>query len=182
MSDLSAGQAKGREAVYAQALLQIAQAEAYTERIENELFRVARAFETDDGLRTTLTDAAIPAARRQAIVEDLLDGRAHPLTVAMVSFLVGAGRARDIPDIVDDFVALAAELRAEAVAEVRSAIPLDSDQQARLAEALGRATHKRITVKVIVDPSVMGGLVARVGDTVIDGSVRHRLEQIKETL
>ncbi len=170
-----------REDVYADALLRIAKSEGHVERIENELFRFARAFETNDELRLALTDAAIPVDRREGIIEDLLGGRANRLTTAFVSFLVTAGRGRDLPAIVDAFVARAAELRQEAVAEVRSAIPLDADQQARLAEALGRATGKRISVKVIVDPSVLGGLVARVGDTVIDGSVRSRLEQMKET-
>ena len=51
-----------------------------------------------------------------------------------------------------------------------------------IAEALARATGKRIEVKVVVDPSVLGGIVATIGDTVIDGSVRHRLEQLKETI
>ena len=61
-------------------------------------------------------------------------------------------------------------------------MPLDDDQQRRLAEALGRATGKQVEVKVIVDPRVLGGIVSRVGDVVIDGSVRHRLEQLKEQI
>jgi len=65
---------------------------------------------------------------------------------------------------------------------VRSALPLDAAQQRRLADALGRATGKTVEVKVIVDPSVLGGIVARVGDVVIDGTIRHRLEQLKEQL
>jgi F-type H+-transporting ATPase subunit delta len=171
-----------RVEAFASALLSVAQSEGQTERVEDELFRFARTFEANDDLRRTLTDAAIPSDRRQGVIEDLLGAKAHPLTVAMVSFVVGAGRARELPGIVDAFVARAAELRAEAVAEVRSTITLDSDQQSRLAEALSRATGKRVTVKVILDPSVLGGLVARVGDTVIDGSVRSRLDQMKEVL
>jgi F-type H+-transporting ATPase subunit delta len=167
---------------YADALIRIAEVEDHVERIENELFRVARSFESSDELRSTLTDPAIPVDRRIGVVEDLLVGKALPLTIAMVSFLVAAERARELPAIVDAYVAKAAERRAEAVAEVRSAVPLDEEQQRRLAEALGKATGKRVTVKVIVDPSVLGGLIARVGDTVIDGSVRHRLDQLKESV
>lgn len=170
-----------RVAAYAEGLLTIALAEGHVDRIEDELFRVARAFESNDELRSALTDLAIPVDRRIGIVEDLLGGRARPLTTATVSFIVAAGRAQDLPAISDAFVARAAELRQEEVAEVRSAIPLDLDQQARLAEALGKATGKRITVKVVLDPTVLGGLVARVGDTVIDGSVRSRLDQLKES-
>jgi F-type H+-transporting ATPase subunit delta len=166
---------------YATAMLTVAQAEEVVERVEDELFKVARTVEGSDPLRSTLTDPAIPVERRAGVVDELLGKRAHPLTTAITSFIVGAGRAHDLPAIVDAFVARAAEARAEAVAEVRTAYPLDADQQARLADALGRATGKRVSVKVIIDPTVLGGIVARVGDTVIDGSVRSRLEQLRET-
>jgi F-type H+-transporting ATPase subunit delta len=167
-------------AAYAEALLGVAKAEGAVERVENELFRVARAFEANDALRSTLTDPAIPIERRAGVVEELLGQRAAGLTTALVTFVVTAGRAHDLPAIVDAFVSQAAELRSEAVAEVRSPYPLDASQVDRLAAALGHATKKRVTVKVIIDPSVLGGIVARVGDTVIDGSVRSRLEQLRE--
>ena len=72
--------------------------------------------------------------------------------------------------------------RGRAVAVVRSAVALDDAQVQKLAVALGRATKKNIEVRVVVDPTLMGGLVATIGDTVIDGTVRHRLDQLKETL
>ena len=169
-----------RTDAYASALLQVAKAEGSLETVEDELFRVARTLEGNDDLRNTLTDQAIPVDRRQGIVEDLLAGRASPVTSALVSFVVGAGRGRDLPAIIDKLVAQAAEERSEEVAEVRSAIPLTEDQRVRLAAALSRATGKKVSIKVVVDPSVLGGLVATVGDVVIDGSVRHRLDQLKE--
>jgi F-type H+-transporting ATPase subunit delta len=167
-------------AAYASALLGVAKAEGVVERVEDELFKIARTFEANDALRSTLTDASIPVERRAGVVEELLGKRAAPVTTASVTFLVTAGRAHDLPAVVDAFVAEAAELRQEAVAEVRTAYPLDAGQIARLADALGRATHKKVTVKVVIDPTVLGGIVARVGDTVIDGSVRSRLEQLRE--
>ena len=168
-----------RVAAYAAALLSVAQAEGVEQRVDDELFKVARAFEASDDLRSTLIDPGIPVERRAGVVEELLGKRAHPLTTAMTTFIVSAGRGRDLPAIVDEFVAKAAEGRAEAVAEVRTAYALDAEQQARLADALGRATGKRVTVKVVIDPTVLGGIVARVGDTVIDGSVKSRLEQLR---
>ncbi len=84
--------------------------------------------------------------------------------------------------IVNRFVELAASTRQHEVAEVRSAVALDDAQQRRLAEALSEATGKQIEVKVVVDEKVMGGLVATIGDTVIDGTVRHRIAQLKETM
>ena len=65
---------------------------------------------------------------------------------------------------------------------MRPAVSLNSDQQARLTAALANATGKQVTLKTIVDPSIIGGVVATVGDTVIDGSVRTRVEQLKSRL
>jgi F-type H+-transporting ATPase subunit delta len=167
---------------YAAALFQVAKAEGSLDTVEDELFKVARTVEANEALRATLGDEAIPVERRQSVVETLLGGRASPITTATVSFVVGVGRARDLPDIIDNLVARAAAERNEAVAEVRTAYPIDEDRRRRLAEALGRATGKHVTVKIDVDPSVLGGVAARVGDTVIDGTIRHRLEKLRESL
>jgi F-type H+-transporting ATPase subunit delta len=167
---------------YAAALFEVARAEGQTGDVEDELFRFAHTFESNDSLREALTDQRIPAERRQAIVEELLANRASPVTANLVSFVVGAGRGRDLPDIIDRLVARAAEARQHEVAEVTSAIPLDDEQQRRLAVALGNATKKKVEIRLTVDPEILGGIVARIGDTVIDGSVRHRLDLLKEKL
>ena len=171
----------GRQDAYASALFEIARAEGNLERVEAELFEVARAVERSEELRSKLTDQAIPVELRQGIVEDLLKGRAMPVTHALVSFVIGAGRGRDLPAIVDRLVERTAEARQEVVAEVRSAVPLTEDQRNRLAAALGARTSLKVSVKVIVDPAVLGGLVAQVGDTIIDGSIRSRLDQLRGT-
>jgi F-type H+-transporting ATPase subunit delta len=167
---------------YARALFEIARAEGTLDEVEDELFRFARSFEASDELRSALTDEMIPAAKRQAIVEDLLGGKATGTTTQLVSMVVGSGRGRDLPAIIDKLVARAANSKHLEVAEVRSAVPLTDDQQARLKAALANATGKQVNLKVIVDPSVLGGLVATVGDTVIDGTVRTRVEQLKSRL
>jgi F-type H+-transporting ATPase subunit delta len=167
---------------YANALFEVASVEGSLESVEDELFQVARALETNDELRTTLTDAAIPVERRQSIIEDLLNNRAAPVTVSLVSFVVAAGRAHDLPAIIDRLVARAAQAKNKVVAEVRTAVPLSDDQRTRLADALGKATGKSVEVKAIVDRTVLGGVVAQIGDTVIDGSVRSRLEQLREAI
>ncbi len=167
---------------YANALFEIARAEGTLDEVEDELFRFARSLEGSDSLRNALTDEMIPAVKRQAIVEDLLSGRATSTTVQLVSLVVGSGRARDLPAIINRLVERAATTKDRAVAEVRSAIALSADQQERLAAALANATGKQVELKVVVDPSVLGGLVATVGDTVIDGSVRTRLDQLKSLL
>ena len=167
---------------YASAIFEVAKAEGALDEVEDQLFRFARLLEGSDELRTTLTDAALPPERRQGIVEDLLGGKAEPITTALISFVVGAGRAKDLPAMIDRLVERATAERRHVVAQVRSAVELDQDQRTRLAEALSANLGKEVEVKVIVDPSVLGGLSARVGDTVIDGTVRHRLDQLRESL
>ena len=167
---------------YAQGIFEIAQAEGSLEKVENELFQFSQLFQGNEQLREKLTDQTLPVEKRQAIVEDLLGQKASPLTVNVISFVVGAGRARDLPEIVNRLVQRAAAERQREVAEVRSAVMLDAEQQRRLTEALEKSTGKKIELKVVQDPAVIGGLVARVGDTVIDGTVRRRLEQLRESL
>jgi len=167
---------------YAQGIFDIARAEGALDSVENELFQFSQRVQDNEQLREKLTGRSLPVERGQAIVEDLLGQKASMLTVNLISFLVGTGRARELPEIVDRLVQRAAADRQREVAEVRSAIMLDAEQQRRLTEALEKSTGKQIELKVIQDPSVIGGLVARVGDTVIDGTVRRRLEQLRESL
>ncbi len=167
---------------YARGLFEIARAEGTIDEVEDELFRFARSYEASDELRKALNDDQIPAAKRQSIVEDLLGGKVTSTTTQMISMVVGSGRARDLPAIVDKLVARASTSKNLEVALVRTAVPLTADQELRLAAALANATGKNVNLKVVVDPSVLGGLVATVGDTVIDGTVRTRIEQLKSRL
>jgi F-type H+-transporting ATPase subunit delta len=171
--------ADDRTVAYAEALFGVARAEGTLGEVEDELFRFSQTLQGSDELRDALTDPGIPASRRQQIVEDLLGGRASTTTTALVSMVVGTGRARELPSIIRQLVDMSAAEANKEVAEVRSAVALNDDQRKRLAEALGKATGKQVEVKVVVDPSVMGGIVAQVGDTVIDGSVRSRLDKLK---
>src|SRR5690606_12486198 len=169
--------ADDRTLAYAEALFAVARAEGTLGEVEDELFRFSQVLKGSDELREALTDPRIPASRRQQIVEDLLGGNASDTTVALVSMVVGTGRARELADIVARLVEMSAAEADKEAAEVRSAVPLNADQGKRLDEALNKPTGKQVEVKVIVDPSVMGGIVAQVVDIVIDGSVRSRLEQ-----
>jgi F-type H+-transporting ATPase subunit delta len=167
---------------YARALFEVARADGTLDEVEDELFRFARSYESSDELRLALTDERTPVEKRQAIVEDLLDGKATSTTVQLVSMVVGSGRGRDLPAIVDSLVQRASSAKQLDVAEVRTAVELTGDQQDRLKAALENATGKRLNLKTVVDPSVVGGVVATVGDTVIDDTVRTRIDQLKSRL
>lgn len=171
-----------RPKAYAAALYAVANAEGQLTSVGNELFALARAIEGNDALRDALGDAHLPAERRQQIIEELLGSRSSDVTLGVASMVVATGRGRELPTIVDELLALSATQEGRQVAEVRSAIDLTEDQRNRLAEALKGATGQDVDVRVVVDPTVVGGLVVRVGDQVIDGTVRHRLAQLRESL
>ena len=170
-----------RNRLYAEALLNVIAAEGHLNEVQDELFRFSRVVEGNDELRDALSDPHLPAARRTQICEDLLAGKASDTTVALVSLVVGNGRVRELPGIVDRVLELTASSGDRHIAEVRSAVELTEDQKTRLAASLKAATGKDVDIVVVVDPSVLGGIVTQIGDTVIDGSVRHRLAQLRES-
>jgi F-type H+-transporting ATPase subunit delta len=167
---------------YAAALLSVAEAEDAVAEVEDELFRFGRTLESSNELRDALIDPALPDERKKALLQDLLGERASPTTIHLLELVVEQGRARQLDVIAQRVSELAAERRRSVVAEVRSAIELSEEERRRLADVLARATGKHVELKVIVDPEVIGGVVARVGDQVFDGTVRSRLEAARERL
>jgi F-type H+-transporting ATPase subunit delta len=167
---------------YAEALFAVAEAEGELGAVEDQLYAFGKALESQTELREALTDPVLPAENKKAVIRDLLGERANPHTVNVLGFLIDQGRAREIGHIVDELAAVAAERRAHVVAEVRSAVALDEEQRQRLARALSAATGRQVEVKVVVDPSVVGGIVAKVGDEVFDGTVRARLDEVRGRL
>ena len=165
---------------YAEALFRIVQAEGELETVEDELYRFGKLLESTHELKQALSDKGIDRAERLRLLEELLADKVSPHTISLLAFVVEQGRARQLPQILDELASLAAEARQSVIGEVRSAVPLDQKQLTQMAEALSKATGKKVEVKNLVDPSVVGGVVAKVGETVIDGSVRRRLEQLKE--
>lgn len=167
---------------YATAVVAVAEAEGALGKVEDELYAFAKAAEQEPRLREALTDRTLPLENRTALVRDVLGNRAHPVTITLVSFLVESGRARDLSKVAEAAVAIAAERRQHAVAEVRSAVALTDAQRERLEQALSRATGRQVEAKVVVDPTLVGGVIARVDDLVFDGSVASRLEDAKHAL
>jgi F-type H+-transporting ATPase subunit delta len=153
--------------------------QAPLEECEDELFRLARVLEGSDELGSALTDPEIPVATRLAIVDDLLADRVQPLTRRLVRYAVRTGRGRDLVGTLDWLVDRAAAERNLKVADVRAAVDLDEDQRSRLSDSLSRVVGRSVEVRVTEDPSLIAGMVAVVGDLLVDGSVRRRLEQLK---
>ncbi len=167
---------------YADALLAVAQAEGDPEGIKSQLVTVAGAIAGNEELRSTLSDALVPAATRNQIVDDLLANKASNAVRALVGMIVSAGRGGQLSDIVDAFVASSAAAGGKQVATVRTAVALTPDQEARLAQALAATAGGDVELQVVIDPSVVGGAITTIGDTVIDGSVKARLTTMRDVL
>lgn len=171
-----------RIAGYADALLAVARAEGDLQTTRSQLGEVARAVEGNEELRSTLSNNLLPAATRGQIVDDILGGKVSDTTRSLVSLIVTAGRGGDLSAIVSAFIDAAAASSGSRVAVVRSAVALTDDQKARLSQALSASAGAPIELENIVDPEVIGGAVTTIGDTVIDGSVRSKLNQMHEAL
>jgi len=167
---------------YADALFAVAEAEGELEPVEAQLYAFAKLVEREPRLREALVDPMLPVENKRGLIRDSLGERANPVAANLLGFLVEQGRARDLVEIVDGLAGVAAERRQHRLAEVRSAVPLDDAQRRRLTDALSRATGMKVEVKVVVDPSVIGGVVAKVGDEIFDGSVRSRLSKARRYL
>jgi F-type H+-transporting ATPase subunit delta len=167
---------------YAQAIAAIAEAEGNPERVEDELFAFAKAIETNGALRDAIGDPALPVDRKRATIDEVLGPAATEATRNALGLIVEQGHGRDLTRIVERVSALGAERRNRVLAEVRTAVPLDPSRQQRLAEALHTSTGKQVELKNVVDASVLGGAVVRIGDEVIDGTVRTRLDEAKDAL
>ncbi len=167
---------------YAQALFTIASAEGELDLVEDQLYAFAKALEGQPKLRDALADPGLPPENKKALVRDVFGEAANPHAVNALAFLIDQGRGREVVAIVEDFAVVAAQSRQHVVAEVRSAVPMGEPQRKRLAKALSKATGKTVEVKVVVDPTVVGGVVARVGDEVFDGTVRNRLQEARRQL
>lgn len=162
---------------YARAALEIAEGEGATEVVERELRALARAIDGNDQLRTALTDQQLPLGRRLGAVEDDLLAAAHPATRTVLAMVLAAERAGELSAIVERMTDLVAS--GLVTAEVASAVPLDAQRRTALTAALERATGHELDVRFVVDESVVGGVRATVGDTVIDGSLLKRMSELR---
>lgn len=148
------------------------------EETEDELFRFGRMVDSNGELRAALSDRTVPLDRRQQLVSDLLSGKANDATVALARRAVAA-RQRTFANTIAGYISLAAAERSRLLATVRVARPLEPEQLERLRRALSRQVGREISVQVIVDADVLGGIRVELGDEVIEGTVAGRLDQAR---
>lgn len=165
---------------HAQAMFQIARAAGKLEKWREELINVAQAM-ADPVTSLLLESPRLAVAEKVALLEERLLG-ADPLVLNYAGLLVARGRRRLAGEIAEEFGRLVDSYHGIEHAEVVTAIPLEGEETELLARRLAEMVGKRVVVKAKVDPAIIGGLVARVGDRLLDGSTRTRLELLKKNL
>jgi F-type H+-transporting ATPase subunit delta len=169
---------------YARALFDVAQREADIQQVGGELASFAALFSGHEGLSRTLSNPAIPAPRKRAIIEQLLArfGTVSPVMNKLLLMLADRDRLALIPEIASAYEARLMDHAQIVRAELTTAVPMPSDRVAALQQGLATATGRQVQLETKVDPAIIGGAVARIGSTVYDGSVTTQLQKVKERL
>lgn len=168
---------------YARALFSLARDEGRVEPVGEELATLVEAMRQVPALRDVLVRPLHPAKERRAAMRAVGQQLGlSPLLQNFCSFLIDQRRTRDIEAIADHYRRLAEAAAGRVRGEVVSAAPLEAAQLERLRAALARRTGRVVDLEVRVDPALLGGVVARVGDLVFDGSLRTQLAQLRASL
>jgi F-type H+-transporting ATPase subunit delta len=166
---------------YAEAVMEIAVSDQSVDRWLADVKLIGEAF-GDRHLAFVLREPKIPAQRKELILRDLFANRVSPAALNLALVLNQDGLVEIGPRLVVEFERLYDDYRGQAHGEVTTAMPLQPEERASIAADLQRITGKRILLEERVDPAILGGVVARVGDTLIDGSVRRRLHLLREQI
>ncbi len=166
---------------YARALFELAQSAQKEERVAEDLGRVVNVWDGDRAFRSFIRRPEISPAVKKETVHRLFDNL-DPYAAHLIDVVVDKKREDLLSTIYEEYRNLWDESRGILHADVISAGPLSGEQQEAVAEALGRATGQTVTITVKQDPSLLGGLVIRMGDRVLDGSLIRRLAILGDKL
>ena len=169
---------------YARALLDVAVKEqAPLEQIENELSQFADLFKQYPLLEKVLLNPAVPVPRKRAAVADLLaQAKFTPIVSKLIALLADRDRLVLVPDLLASYRDRLLDHRGIVRAEVTTAAAFDSRHADAIQKSLATLTGRTVQLATRIDPSIIGGLVARIGSTVYDASVARQLEKMKERL
>lgn len=169
---------------YARALLDVAVKEhADLELIESELSQFADLFKQYPSLEKVLLNPAVPVPRKRAAVADLLaQAKFTPIVSKLLALLADRDRLVLVPDLRAAYSARLLDFRGVVRAEVTTALPLDDSRKDAIQKGLATLTGQTVLLATKIDPAIIGGVVARIGSTVYDGSVTRQLEKMKERL
>lgn len=166
---------------YAQAIFDIAKSENTIDQWSADLSAMEQVF-TAPQVKNILENPKTNREQKRKLVTELLQTRVQPVALRLALLLVQRERQSYISAIVRDFQASVNRLRGIVLATVTTAEPIDDKEAELVAQRLSAMTGKQVQIERNVDPSIIGGLVARIGDTLIDGSVVTRLQELRKQL
>jgi F-type H+-transporting ATPase subunit delta len=164
---------------YAQAAFRIALDEGTIETWRRDLNDIASVL-AESELAPILDDRRMPLSVRTEMAERVLD--VAPLSMNMARLLIQKGRSLDARAVADAFGEMADEHAGIAHAQITTAVSLSSEQVTEIEQQLSRNLKKQVQAVAEVDPSIIGGVIVRVGDRLVDASVRARLKQLRKEL
>jgi F-type H+-transporting ATPase subunit delta len=168
---------------YAQALLELGVEHGELDKIVEEMATIAQSWETSADLRNAVENPLVPQAAKKAVVSELADRiGATPTVRHALMLLVDRRRAKALPYVAQTLRELADARRGLVRAEVTTAAPLGDAYFARLQGQLEKMTGKRVVIDRRTDASLIAGVVTRIGDRIIDGSLRTRLQSLRDTM
>ncbi len=168
---------------YARAVLEIGAANNSLDKIGADLRSLAKAMHESAELMTALTNPAIRRADRRRVIDGLLQRiGAEPLAKNLVYLLLDGERLSSVPAISREVDAMIEARSGRMSAEVTSARPLDAAQLSDIINALEKLSGKKVAVTRREDPELLGGVVAKLGDTIYDGSLRTQLRTLRDDL
>lgn len=172
----------GLEALARNATLGAAEKAGQLDEVEDELFRFGRILDRESELAGLLVDSGTPADGRVGLLDRLLDGKVSAVTATLLRQTVRLPRGRHLDTVAEELAELAAARRQRSIARVTTPVGLTPEQEDRLRTSLGRIYGRPMSLQVELDESLLGGLLVRVGDEVIDGSVAGRLQAARRHL
>ena len=167
---------------YAEALFQIAKVEEAVDKVESELYELQKILNKEYRLRGFLDDPSVTLEGKRGAVAELFSGKVSPMTLNVIFTAVEQGRHRVLPKIAEVFADLASAYRGQVTAEVITAVPLTEEMADKLKDALSKRVNKKIYLKQVVDESIIGGAIVRIGDKIIDGCVFKKLQELRSTM
>ena len=169
---------------YALALFDVAQKGRQTDRVGRELAEFATLVSSHDELSAVFANTAIPTSHKRAIVDRLVQAlpELSPEVRRLLTLLADRDRLMHLEAVSSAFKEKAMDADCVVRAELVTAAPIEEGARERIAMSLGRSLGRQVLITERVDPSLVGGFVARVGSVVFDGSVTRHLERIREKL
>lgn len=167
---------------YATALFGAAQKAGIIDKVESDLGLVSYTFESSPQLMDSIAAPVIPAGTKREIIQTIFTGKIDEVTLNYLYLLVEKRREEAILQTEEEYIDLANEARGVLVADVTTAVELDKAQETALAAKLSQVTGKMVNLNLAVDPAIKGGVIVRIGDKVIDGSIKGQLEALRENL